>query len=68
MSEAVTGADLVAAYLATCPTDRAERLAAIRALALALPGVTESIEWNMPVFRRDNQGGDQWFAMANRAA
>jgi hypothetical protein len=53
-----------AAYIAACPPLRAERLAAIRALALALPGVSESMEWNMPVFRR----GDEWFAMANRAA
>jgi hypothetical protein len=54
----------VDAYLATCPPAQAERLAAVRALALAVPGVTEGMDWNMPVFRR----GEQWFAMANRAA
>ncbi len=40
------------AYIAAAPPKRAERLIALRdAVHRAVPGVTESIEWKMPVYR-----------------
>lgn len=53
----------VTAYIAAA--GRRERLETLRALIhAAVPDVAESIEWQMPVFRR----GAHWVAMADRAA
>ena len=54
----------VDAYIAAQPEKRRPRLEAIREAAhRAVPGLTESIEWKMPVFRK----GAQWFGLSNRA-
>src|SRR3954471_8525392 len=50
-------------YIAAAPPLRAERLSAIRTMVhRVVPGVVESIEWKMPVFRL----GDRYFATASQ--
>ena len=54
----------VDAYIAALPPNRQVRLTELReATHRAVPGLVESIEWKMPVFRR----GEQWFGMSSRA-
>ncbi len=50
-------------YIAAAPPLRAERLSAIRAIVHRVaPGVVESIEWKMPVYRC----GGRYFATASQ--
>ena len=53
----------VDAYIAALELLRRERLATLRALVHdTVPGVTEGLDWKMPVFRL----GDRWVAIANQ--
>ncbi len=57
--------DTVDAYLAALPPARRERLEILRAVVHRIaPDVTETIEWQMPVYR----SGEHYLAMASRAA
>lgn len=54
----------VTAYIDALPPKRQQRLSELReASHRAVPGLAESIEWKMPVFRK----GERWFGMSSRA-
>ncbi len=53
------GAD-VDAFMAALDHPRKKELAEVRAMALAIPGVSEGIKWNAPSFRTAD-----WFLTAN---